>query len=110
MIGDVGTWSGRRVLPGTVAVRVLDGERRRRSADTCVDRQRSSVTGRRTVAVVGRNLALVPAAVVLERVQYVLTVGVDEVGPRLPEWMNDVVDEADLNEHREPSVSPPTCK
>jgi len=46
---------------------------------------------------VGSDLALVPGPVVLERVENVLAVGVDEVGPRLPERVNDVVDETDLH-------------
>ena len=47
--------------------------------------------------VVGRDLVLVPTAVVFERVENVLTVGVDEVGPRLPQRMNDVVDKSNLS-------------
>ena len=57
------------------------------------------------IVVVDGDLSLVPAAVVLERVENVLTVGVDEIGPRLPERVNDVVDEPDLNrQHHATSV------
>ena len=43
-----------------------------------------------------RYLGLVPVAVVLQGVENVLRVGVDQVGPGLPERVYDVVDEADL--------------
>jgi len=42
--------------------------------------------------------ALVPLAVLLQRVQQLLGVGVHEVGPRLPQGVHDVVDEAHLGE------------
>lgn len=43
-----------------------------------------------------RDHALVVVAVLLERVEDVLRVGVHQVGPRLPQRVHDVVDEADL--------------
>ncbi|KAG7227277.1 hypothetical protein INR49_000281 [Caranx melampygus] len=43
-----------------------------------------------------RDHALVPVPVVLKRVKDVLGVGVDQVGPRLPQRVDDVVDEANL--------------
>ena len=39
---------------------------------------------------------LVPVAILLEGVKYFLGVGMHEVGPGLPERVDDVVDEADL--------------
>ena len=113
MVGSAG-----RVRPGTVCdcVQVWSVGRGGRDANTGLESRRSAVTAglrrggpdrRRWAAggvlvVVGEKLSLVPAAVVLERVQDVLTVRVDEVGPRLPQRMNDVVDEADLQtpQHR----------
>jgi len=110
--------SAGRVRPGTVCdcVQVWSVGRGGRDANTGLESRRSAVTAglrrggpdrRRWAAggvlvVVGEKLSLVPAAVVLERVQDVLTVRVDEVGPRLPQRMNDVVDEADLqtSQHR----------
>ena len=41
----------------------------------------------------------VPAAVRLEVRQDVPTVGVDQLGPRLPQRMNDVVHETNLTQH-----------
>ena len=43
-----------------------------------------------------RYLGLVPVPIVLQRVEDVLGVRVHQVGPRLPQWMDDVVDEPDL--------------
>ena len=68
----------------------------------CAVRPRPMVTGlvdgrvgvgrRRT----GRDHAEEPIAVVLEGVEDVLSVGVHQIGPRLPQRVDDVVDEADL--------------
>lgn len=43
-----------------------------------------------------RNETLVPVAVFFEVVENVLAVRIDQFGPRLPQRMHDVVDEADL--------------
>ena len=45
----------------------------------------------------GGDLGLVPVAVVFQRVQDVLGIGVDQVRPGLPQGMDNVVDEADLD-------------
>ncbi len=44
-----------------------------------------------------RDLGLVPVSVVLQRVQNILGVGVDKVSPGLPQRVDNVVDEANLN-------------
>lgn len=44
--------------------------------------------------------ALVPVPVVLQRVQDVLGVRVDQVSPRLPQRMNDVINEANLKKRK----------
>jgi hypothetical protein len=41
---------------------------------------------------------VIPIPVVFQRVQDVLGIGVDEIGPRLPQWVNNIVDEAHLEE------------
>ena len=94
-------------------VHVLDGGRR-----SAGDGQWSTLSGDRAVGdrgvgglhvvmvggtfgvFVGRNEALVPAAVFLQRVEDVLAIGVDEVDPRLPQRMHDVVDETNLTRKR----------
>ena len=44
----------------------------------------------------GRYLALVPGTVVLEVVEYLVTIWVDQVNPCLPQRMYDIVDKAHL--------------
>ena len=49
-----------------------------------------------TVGSTRRHLVHVPVAIVLQRVENVLTVGLDQVRPRLPQRVNDVVNETHL--------------
>jgi len=113
VVGNVsgGARRRRRVRPGASPVRLLRPGESGRGAGAGLGRHGSPRTaGNRGgdrdrvvrdaggVVVVGGDLALVPAAIVLERVENVLTVRVDEVGPRLPQRMNDVVDETDLRQ------------
>lgn len=41
---------------------------------------------------------LIPVSVVLQRIENISTLMLQEISPRLPEWMNNVVDKADLND------------
>ena len=70
------------------------------SSGTAAARSRSLVVATRCrhgdVERTNRYLIVVPVPVVLERVEDIETVGVDEIRPRLPKRMDDVVDEADL--------------
>lgn len=63
---------------------------------------RTCVVDRRAVRLGGRwrwrYHAEIPVAIVFQAIQYVLSVWVDQVGPRLPKRMDNVVDEPDLGE------------
>jgi len=107
VVGNVDTSGCIRLGTGSVQIRARHGY-----ADTRVGGQRAAVTSDRrdrngggtATVVVGRDLILVPASVFFQRVQDVLTVRVDEIGPRFPQWMNDVVDESNLSQPRATST------
>ena len=74
-----------------------DADGRHRSAVTGGCGYRNGSTGVATI-VLGWDLILVPATVVFQGVENVLAVRVDKVGPGLPQRVDDVVDESNLNE------------
>lgn len=51
------------------------------------------------------NLSLEPFAVLLDCIQNVVAVRIDEICPRLPQRMNDEVNETNLNRRHNPPVS-----
>ena len=78
----------------------IDDRGRRRPYNKCVDAGRRLGRGRPiivlVVAALARYLVIIPLTIVVERVEDVLTVWIDEVDPRLPQRMNNVVDKAHL--------------
>jgi len=51
------------------------------------------------VVVVLTGMLLIPGPVTLQSVENILTVRIDKFGPRLPQRLNDEVDEPDLQEN-----------
>ena len=84
---------GRRVRPRSGLLGPCVWPRRRAAA---VASRGAAGRARADVGRTDDDAAAVPLTVVLEQVENLLAVGLDEVGPRLPQRLHDVVDEPDL--------------